>query len=163
MKADLIPGQRLVRLLRIVSTLSTRPHKRRELANLFGVSERQIQDDIALLRRAGIEIVSVPWRGYVVRNLSLLPGLSAHRGEQGYRLVADRLAPGYVVSVQGPLIRLVWLAQKGSLHWVEEEVTPQPPERLLWAAVAPAHGRRGLYPLTPTLAEWVKENLGDRV
>lgn len=138
-------AQRQRRLLGIVAALAERPQRRRALAERFGVSERQITDDLTTLRQAGIGVSRTP---------------------AGYALAWDVLPPipftsEPLVSVRGRLVRLVRLVPRGTVSWVEELIEPQPPESLLRAAV-PDRAPRGLYPLTPALRRWLRERAAGR-
>lgn len=64
MRGEMIAA-RLVRLLRLVELLQKQPFTRRELAEYFRISERRIQEDLRILRRAGIP-VSRTSRGYTL-------------------------------------------------------------------------------------------------
>ncbi len=50
---------RVARCLRIWQMLRTTPVTRAELAAQFGVSERRIQDDLLILRAAGVDVQRV--------------------------------------------------------------------------------------------------------
>lgn len=85
------PGvHRLCRLLGIIVALAERPHQRRELAERFGVSERQITNDLAVLRQAGITVDRTPQGYRLAREVFPFPG---------------PVAPGELVSVQGSAVR----------------------------------------------------------
>ena len=137
-------AQRLSRLVRLVTLLASRPHRRRELAELFGVSERTMTKDLATLVAAGVRVVHTS-DGYVVH---AAPALTA-----------PQVAPGLAVSLHRDIVWLVSLVPRGYMTWVERRVSPQPPKELLWRAVGRDRNRRALYPLTPELAAWAREHL----
>lgn len=133
-------AQRLARLLGIVEALAERPHRRRELARRFSVSERQVTDDLGVLNLAGIAVRRTE-HGYVLDRAALA--------------VPGPVAPGEAVSVQGGSVRLVRVVPKGTVTWVEEAIEPQPPAHLLrW--VVPDRAPRGLYPLNAALRRWLR-------
>jgi len=134
---------RLARLFRILTLLATRTYTRRQLAHALGISERRLQQDLAMLAQAGIAIERLEHGGYRLRTLPP-PG------------VPNWIAPGYAVSVQGSTLRLVYLQPRGLVSWVEEAVDPQPPLELLRAAVDDPCPPRALFPLTEELRAWLR-------
>uniref|UniRef100_A0A7C2ZZE3 WYL domain-containing transcriptional regulator n=1 Tax=Thermorudis sp. TaxID=1969470 RepID=A0A7C2ZZE3_9BACT len=68
--------QRVARILDILIALSQRRMKRRDLAQRYEVSERQITNDLRVIReRLGIEIVSTS-EGYCIKTLPALPSVT---------------------------------------------------------------------------------------
>jgi hypothetical protein len=63
-----------------------------------------------------------------------------------------------VVDVMNMRARLVRHVPEGAGRIAVEEAAPQPPERMLTAAVRRAGGmlnRSGIYPVTPSLMRWI--------
>jgi len=79
--------------------------------------------------------------------------------EHAYEHVREHLDRAQiVVDVMNMRARLVRHVPEGAGRIAVEEAAPQPPERMLTAAVQRAGGmlnRSGIYPVTPALMRWI--------